>query len=201
MYLFCSSVGGPHGHNNEELSSSSSCSFVLVLHFSQVHDDKELGSLSSSFFLFQCYKSQGHDDKKFGSSSSCFLFVQMLKVPMGTTMRSWAPHHHAILFQCYKSLKCTTMKTLAPCCHAFFCSSVASPQGQDNEKFVILFFLIPVTQVLDNKVHHWVFFLFWSFKFDGCFICFLVLVKSLFYFVLWFFATLVDAKLNKNKDC
>jgi len=31
MYLFCSSVGSPHGHNDEEFSSSSLCSFVLML--------------------------------------------------------------------------------------------------------------------------------------------------------------------------
>ncbi len=61
----CSSVGGPHGHNNDKLNSSLSCSFVLVLQVSHTHNDEELDS-----------------------SSSCNFFVQVLEVPMGMMTRS-----------------------------------------------------------------------------------------------------------------
>ncbi len=72
VYFFYSNVGSPHGHHDEELTSSSLCSFVLMLQVNQVHNDEKF-SLSSSFFLFQCCKSQGHNDKELSSSSSCFF--------------------------------------------------------------------------------------------------------------------------------
>jgi len=41
---------------------------------------------------------QAHNDEELGSLSLCIFFVQMLEVPMGTTMKSSAPRHHALLF-------------------------------------------------------------------------------------------------------
>jgi hypothetical protein len=76
-FFLCSNVGGPHGHNNEELNTLSLCSFVLVLQVSQVHDDKELSSLLSCFF--------------------CSSVVN----PRDTTTRNLVPHHHVFcLFKC-----------------------------------------------------------------------------------------------------
>jgi hypothetical protein len=81
VYFFCSSVGSPHGHNNEELSSSLSCSFVLVWQVSQAHNDKE-----------------------FNSALSCFFCSSVVSPRDTTTMNSIPLHHVIFLFKYCRSL-------------------------------------------------------------------------------------------------
>jgi len=63
-----------------------------------------------------------------------------------------ALHCHFFLFQCCKSQGHNDEELFIVM--LYFCSSVVNPQGQDNEKFVILLFLIIMTQVFDSKAHH-----------------------------------------------
>jgi hypothetical protein len=51
LCFFGSNVKGPHGHDDEELNSTSSCSFVLVLQVNHVHETRS-STFHCRVFLF-----------------------------------------------------------------------------------------------------------------------------------------------------
>jgi hypothetical protein len=95
MFFVCPNAKGPHGHDNEELSSSPSCYFVSMLQVTEMHNNEDLSSLLSCIFLFKCCKSPRPRQRKvchpifFNSSDSSarqqgsslsFFFVLVIQV-------------------------------------------------------------------------------------------------------------------------
>ncbi len=74
-------------------------------------------------------------------------------------------------------------------------------QVHNDEELVAVFFFVLMIQAHDDEKFGSLsscFFLFWSLKFNGCFICFLVLVKKCF-ILFCGFCSFGICKLQKNQ--
>ncbi len=146
----------------------------------------------------------------------------MLQVPKAKTTKCSTPCHRVFFYSNAASPKdMTTTRSWALCCHFFFllwsfkhmmtmspsCFFLFQSFKWTNMRSlapphcVFLFRWFKPTTTKSSTLYHCVFFLFWSLKFNGCFICFLMLVKNFVLFCFVVFVPLVDAKSKKNKDC